>query len=93
MRRLLILAALALPAPAVAQTRCMPASDMADWLGKHGEHILLRGTVGPTAAYGIWVDEEDGSWTIVRYSPDGLACALAYGFDAEIIETKPGVPG
>ena len=46
---------------------------------KYGEVRRGGGLTGSTAIYEIWASEETGSWTILKTTPNGLACVMAVG--------------
>ena len=64
---------------AVAQDVCMPAGEMKasliDWYGEK--------PVGYPDAENkqLWISERTGSWTMVRFQSDGIACTTAQGKD------------
>ena len=45
-----------------------------------GEHMAGRGLQSNgSALFEFWVDDADGSWTILRTSANGTACVMATG--------------
>ncbi len=46
---------------------------------KYGEIRRGGGLAGPTAIFEIWASEATGTWTILKTSPDGMACVMAAG--------------
>ncbi len=46
---------------------------------KYGEIRRGGGLAGPTAIFEIWASEATGTWTILKISPDGMACIMAAG--------------
>ncbi|MDJ0857468.1 MAG: S-adenosyl-L-homocysteine hydrolase [Dinoroseobacter sp.] len=66
-----------LPFAAAASDGCMLADEMdatlVDW---YGERVVAQTQNGNAA---LWRNELTGSWTIVEYFEDGLACVLVFG--------------
>jgi hypothetical protein len=68
-----------LPGLAAAQGHpvCMPAGEMdAGLFEDYGERVIAEAADGTLA---LWRNEATGSWTIVEYQANGLACALEAG--------------
>ena len=73
------LAAIA-PTPASAQVACGSRDAVVAKLSeKYGEVRRGGGLAGPTAIFEIWASEATGSWTILKTTPNGLACVMAVG--------------
>ncbi len=71
---------LAVAAQAQAQTACGKRADMVRVLDEdYGEVRRGGGLAGPTAIYEIWVSEATGTWTILKTTPNGVACVVAVG--------------
>ena len=47
---------------------------------KYGETKRGIGLSGEVI-FGIWASDATGTWTILRSTPDGVACAIAFGYD------------
>lgn len=76
-RLALLLAALA--APAAAQTRCAPFHDIATMLPQQfGEVPIATGAAQQNAMF-LFLNRQTGTWSIVIYRPDGVACIPAHG--------------
>ena len=72
--------AAAAPPVAQAQMACGARESVVENLGqKYGEVRRGGGLTGSTAIYEIWASEETGSWTILKTTPNGLACVMAVG--------------
>ncbi len=68
------------PPDAQSQVACGTRDSVVAKLGdKYGEVRRGGGLAGPTAIYEIWASEATGSWTILKTTPDGLACVMAVG--------------
>lgn len=99
MTRLRMLAAAALCAlfalpnssPAQAQQPpCMPLPEFLRILSdEYGETPERRGYVNPALAMLVTANAEAGTWTILRVTPDGMACGVFAGQAWEAIEPKP----
>jgi hypothetical protein len=46
---------------------------------KYGEVRRGGGLTGSTAIYEIWASETTGTWTILKTTPNGMACVMAVG--------------
>ncbi len=77
----LILGMAAAGAPdAQAQMACGTRDAVVAKLGeKYGEVRRGGGLAGSTAIFEIWASEATGTWTILKTTPDGLACVMAVG--------------
>ncbi len=66
-----------------AQTVCFARdSVVAKLVKRYGEARRgggLGGLGGPLAFFEIWASDVTGSWTILKTTPDGLACIIAVG--------------
>ncbi len=70
----------AAPPDAQAQMACGTRDAVVAKLGeKYGEVRRGGGLAGPTAIFEIWASEATGTWTILKTTPDGLACVMAVG--------------
>ncbi len=68
------------PPEAQAQMACGTRDSVVAKLGeKYGEIRRGGGLAGPTAIFEIWASEATGTWTILKTSPDGMACIMAVG--------------
>ena len=75
------MAAIGLP-DAQAQVACGTRDSVVAKLGdKYGEVRRGGGLAGSTAIFEIWASEATGTWTILKTSPDGMACIIAVGDD------------
>jgi hypothetical protein len=101
-KRILTISALVLgmaaaaPPVAQAQMACGTRDSMVAKLGdKYGEVRRGGGLTGSTAIFEIWASEATGTWTILKTSPDGMACVMAAGDvwqDDAIVPTEAGSP-
>ncbi len=72
--------AVAAPVVAQAQVACGARDSVVRNLGeKYGEVRRGGGLTGSTAIYEIWASEATGSWTILKTTPNGMACVMAVG--------------
>jgi hypothetical protein len=72
--------AAAAPPVAQAQIACGARDSVVRNLGeKYGEVRRGGGLTGSTAIYEIWASEDTGSWTILKTTPNGMACVMAVG--------------
>ncbi|MEM8582158.1 MAG: hypothetical protein AAGA38_08195 [Pseudomonadota bacterium] len=64
------------PAAALASDGCMLADEMdatlVDW---YGERVVAQTENGAAA---LWQNDLTGSWTLVEYRENGLACVLGF---------------
>ncbi len=68
------------PLDAQADMACGMRDSVVAKLGdKYGEVRRGGGLAGPTAIFEIWASEATGSWTILKTTPNGLACVMAVG--------------
>jgi hypothetical protein len=72
--------AAAAPPVAQAQIACGARDSVVRNLGeKYGEVRRGGGLTGSTAIYEIWASETTGTWTILKTTPNGMACVMAVG--------------
>ena len=65
---------------AQAQTHCDTRAVVVEKLGKvYGEVRRGGGLSGLTEIFEIWASEATGSWTILKTTPNGIACIMAVG--------------
>ncbi len=68
------------PLDAQAQMACGTRESVVAKLGEnYGEVRRGGGLAGPTAIFEIWASEATGTWTILKTTPNGLACVMAVG--------------
>ncbi len=68
------------PLDAQAQMACGTRDSVVAKLGEnYGEVRRGGGLAGPTAIFEIWASEATGTWTILKTTPNGLACVMAVG--------------
>ncbi len=68
------------PLDAQAQMACGTRDSVVAKLGEnYGEVRRGGGLAGPTAIFEIWASEATGTWTILKTTPNGLACIMAVG--------------
>lgn len=78
-------------APVAAQMACGPRAAVIEQLGqKYGETRRYAGLTDSTEIFEIWASEETGSWTILKTTPNGLACFMAVGEGWESETPKQG---
>lgn len=66
--------------PAGASISCASPEKMRAILTeKHGERQYIGGLSGFGDVLEFWGDESDGSWTVVKRRPDGMACIVDHG--------------
>ncbi len=74
--------AAAAPQFAQAQMACGTRDSVVAKLGdKYGEVRRGGGLTGSTAIFEIWASEATGTWTILKTTPNGMACIMAVGDD------------
>lgn len=74
------LPALALDAPPVSATPCMPYADFARLLHDYGgEEPLARGMVDEHAALVVFASPDGASWTALAVGTDRQACVVSSG--------------
>jgi len=86
-----IWAAFLMPA-AHAQQRmpCAERSAVTGGLHDHGEKVVLRGIVNDTDMLEIWLDENDGSFSVIFTKPPGTAsCMVAAGQGMSYVVNAP----
>ncbi len=81
MRKFLITTAVIFaPVLAQAQMVCGDRAIMAHLLAeKYGETRQGSGLAGPGALFEVWTSSATGTWTILKATPNGLACVVASG--------------
>jgi hypothetical protein len=68
------------PVVAQAQVACGTRDSVVRNLGeKYGEVRRGVGLTGSTAIFEIYASEVTGSWTILKTTPNGMACVMAVG--------------
>jgi len=66
--------------PVAAQIACGERNSVVRNLGeKYGEVRRGAGLADSTAIFEIWASEDTGTWTILRTTPNGMACIMAVG--------------
>jgi hypothetical protein len=91
MRWLILLAALSLPAPVLAQA-CLPRTVLVETLEqKYGEHLRMQAMTTPGPLLEMFV-APSGSWTIFVTQPDGMACPMFSGQGVEMVAQPEGDP-
>lgn len=79
MRWICFAAALAIATPALAQPQCGERDEVVEQLERRfQEQQRGVGLVNPNLAFEVWASA-DGTWTILRTTPDGRACVIAGG--------------
>ncbi len=70
----------AAPPVAQAQLACGERTAMVEQLSRtYGEARKGAGLAGQTALFEIWASDATGSWTILKTTPNGMACVVAAG--------------
>ncbi len=70
------------PPDAQAQMACGTRVSVVAKLGeKYGEVRRGGGLAGSTAIFEVWASEATGTWTILKTTPNGMACIMAVGDD------------
>lgn len=81
--------ALAVSAPAAAQTACGERGTIADRLAqKYGEHPVSIGLATNGSVIEVFVSD-DGTFTILVTSPDGRTCLVAAGEGWQPVDDEP----
>ena len=63
-----------------AQSACGDRNAMVEQLSRtYGEARKGAGLAGQTALFEVWTSNDTGSWTILKTSPNGIACVIAAG--------------
>lgn len=105
MRVLIFLSALILSFSARADTgvfplriviACAPEADaLRDVLSRrHGEAVVLQGTMPAGQRVEIWASPDGASWTITAAMPSGALCILSGGSDLRVVPPPPAeIPG
>lgn len=79
--------------PAAAQATCNHRTIVTNNLVQKYNEQHMGGGLGGSRVFEIWVNEETGTWTILRSSPDGQSCVMAVGdgwTSTGFKEIKPG---
>lgn len=85
----LVLLALLIPVPAVAQSACMPHDEMADLLDrKYFEQPVYAGLESSGRLLELFATADGGTWTLIMTTPRGLACAVASGLEWQAAKPK-----
>ncbi len=80
------------PPTARAQMSCGDRNAMVEQLSRgYGEVRKGAGLVGQTALFEVWASDVTGTWTILKTSPNGIACLIAAG--ENWIDDLPTVAG
>ncbi|WP_224824250.1 S-adenosyl-L-homocysteine hydrolase [Cognatishimia sp. MH4019] len=70
--------------PISAAAACMPRAEMAsaliDWYGEEPVDMAMGVETDDTQ---LWASDRTGTWTLVRYTEDSVACVVAQGFNFE----------
>ncbi len=70
----------AAPPVAQAQLGCGNRTAMVEQLSRtYGEARKGAGLAGQAALFEIWASDATGTWTILKTSPNGMACLIAAG--------------
>ncbi len=68
------------PPAARAQLSCGDRDAMVEQLSRsYGEARKGAGLAGQAALFEIWASNAIGSWTILKTTPNGIACVIAVG--------------
>ncbi len=68
------------PPVAHAQLACGNRNSMVEQLSRtYGEARKGAGLAGQTALFEVWASDATGSWTILKTTPNGMACVVAAG--------------
>ena len=68
------------PPLAHAQLACGDRDAVVEQLSRvYGEIRKGAGLAGQAALFEIWVSNATGTWTILKTTPDGIACMMAAG--------------
>ena len=68
------------PPVAHAQSGCGDRNAMVEQLSRtYGEARKGAGLAGQTALFEVWASNATGSWTILKTTPNGMACVVAAG--------------
>ena len=85
-----IWAAFLMPAQAQQRAPCAPRDAIAESLAKHGEKVVLRGIVNDADMLEIWLDENDGSFSLIFTKPPGtVSCMVAAGQGMSYVVNAP----
>ncbi len=68
------------PPAAHSQLTCGDRKSLVEQLSRsYGEIRKGAGLAGPAALFEIWASDVTGSWTILKTTPNGVACVIAVG--------------
>ncbi|MGR3716611.1 MAG: hypothetical protein ACU0B1_07705 [Thermohalobaculum sp.] len=68
------------PPAAHAQSGCGDRKAMVEQLSRaYGEMRKGAGLAGQTAFFEVWASNATGTWTILKTTPNGIACVIAVG--------------
>ena len=68
------------PPAANAQSGCGDRNAMVEQLSRtYGEMRKGAGLAGQTALFEVWASNATGTWTILKTTPNGIACVIAVG--------------
>ncbi len=68
------------PPAAHAQSGCGDRNAMVEQLSRtYGEMRKGAGLAGQTALFEVWASNATGTWTILKTTPNGIACVIAVG--------------
>ncbi len=68
------------PPAAQAQSGCGDRNAMVEQLSRtYGEMRKGAGLAGQTALFEVWASNATGTWTILKTTPNGIACVIAVG--------------
>ncbi len=89
MKALIAAAALAVLSafPALAQPNCAPTAAIEASLSEqYGESAIFFGLNGDgTNLLRVWLNEEEGGWTVTDSGADGITCIYSAGVGGEVI--------
>lgn len=84
------LAALLALVPAISYAACMDRADfMSQAAQRYSEYPIERGLTGTGWVVEVLVSDE-GTWTLIATSPEGVSCLLADGIAWQAVESKKG---
>lgn len=95
---LVIAASVGFAQPVILPGDCGPREEAVTWLeNDFKEAQRFTGTMSTadgstTTIFELWVDDEDGTFSVLESYPDGVSCLRAFGFEATIHEPIPGEP-
>ena len=80
------------PAPAAAQQRCGPRSEIVERLGTKYHEVGTWVGVAQIAIVELFTSADGGYWTVIVSYPNGTSCLLAYGYGWRALERVPVEP-